>query len=98
MKFFQMDCYLGPLWQWKDVLDRLLQLVSEPINQTLKNSKTTCLPGLTKHCCHLLARVVAELVHQCSTTEVRKLYNCVSFSLKWFRRKIYKVRVGEYYT
>lgn len=66
----QMDCYLGPLWQWKDVLDRLLQIVSEPINQTLKNSKTSSLPGLTRHCCHLLARVVAELVHQCSATDV----------------------------
>lgn len=65
-----MDCYLGPLWPWNDVLGRLLQIASDPIHQMLKSGKTTSLSSLTKHCCHLLARVVAELVHQCSAADV----------------------------
>lgn len=60
----------GLNWTWKEVLDRLLKLVSEPVTQVLQGYKMTFFPNLTRHCCHLLARVVAELVHQCSSTDV----------------------------
>ncbi|KAL3283878.1 hypothetical protein HHI36_018047 [Cryptolaemus montrouzieri] len=59
----------GLSWPWKEVLERLLHLVTDPVVKSLQQSKTSPLPGLTKHCCHLLARVVAELVHQCNATE-----------------------------
>lgn len=54
---------------WREVLDRLLNLVTEPVRQNLLGHKSVSLPGLTRNCCHLLARVVAELVHQCSATD-----------------------------
>lgn len=60
----------GISWAWADVLDRLLNIALEPVRKTLTSQKCNSLPGLTKHCCHLLARVVAELVQQCSATEV----------------------------
>lgn len=58
------------MWSWKDVLQCLLNIIIEPVVQGLMGSKTNSLPGLTRHCCHLLARVVAELVHQCHASEV----------------------------
>lgn len=58
------------MWSWKDVLDRLLNIIIEPVVQGLTGIKTDSLPGLTRHCCHLLARVVAELVQQCNASEV----------------------------
>lgn len=60
----------GLTWSWKEVLDHLLKLVCEPVNQVLLGQKMAVFPNLTRHCCHLLARVVAELVHQCSSTDV----------------------------
>lgn len=57
-------------WPWNEVLERLLHLVADPVVKSLNQSKASPLPGLTRHCCHLLGRVVAELVHQCSATEV----------------------------
>ncbi|KAB0796834.1 hypothetical protein PPYR_10895 [Photinus pyralis] len=56
-------------WTWKEVLDHLLKLVTEPVNQVLLGHRITYFAKLVRHCCHLLARVVAELVHQCSSTE-----------------------------
>lgn len=58
-------------WTWKEVLDRLLNIIVEPVLQGLSGNKANPLPDLTRHCCHLVARVVAELVHQCSSAEVR---------------------------
>lgn len=57
-------------WSWKDVLDRLLKLITDPVAIALTGSKFNPFADLAKHCCHLLARVIAELVHQCSSTEV----------------------------
>lgn len=59
----------GLSWNWREVLERLLNLVTEPVKQSLLGYKTISLPGLTRNCCHLLARVVAELVHQCSASD-----------------------------
>lgn len=57
-------------WTWKDVLDRLLNLIIDPITNALMGSKLNPFADLAKHCCHLLARVIAELVYQCSSSEV----------------------------
>ncbi|KAF5304147.1 hypothetical protein FQA39_LY01932 [Lamprigera yunnana] len=66
----QMESSGGGLnWCWKDVLNQLLKLVTEPVNQILLGHKVSYFPNLIRHCCHLLARVVAELVHQCSSSE-----------------------------
>lgn len=62
----------GLTWQWPEVLDKLIKIVSDPVVQSLEKNIPFVSTGLTRHCCHLLARVIAELVHQCSTTEVNK--------------------------
>ncbi|XP_017786826.1 PREDICTED: E3 ubiquitin-protein ligase MYCBP2-like isoform X2 [Nicrophorus vespilloides] len=59
----------GFSWSWREVLDCLLNLVSEPVYKVLQGNKIAPLAGLTKNCCHLLGRVIAELVHQCSANE-----------------------------
>lgn len=59
----------GVTWNWREVLDRLLSLVTEPVKQLLLGYKVVSLPGLTRNCCHLLAKVVAELVHQCNASD-----------------------------
>ncbi|CAH0546546.1 unnamed protein product [Brassicogethes aeneus] len=56
-------------WQWKEILNHLIKIISEPVIKRLHKNKNLPLHSLTKHCCHLLARVVAELVHQCSVAE-----------------------------
>ncbi|XP_060534839.1 E3 ubiquitin-protein ligase MYCBP2 isoform X2 [Cylas formicarius] len=61
--------YAGLTWQWNDILERLMNLVSDPILQVLRKQVTISLPELSKYCCHLLARVLGELVHQCSSSD-----------------------------
>nr|XP_022909947.1 E3 ubiquitin-protein ligase MYCBP2 isoform X2 [Onthophagus taurus] len=65
----QLDLSMGDCLSWKDVLNRLLNLISEPIRKELLDQKSSSLPSLTKNCCHLLARVVSELVTQCTTND-----------------------------
>lgn len=55
---------------WKDILDLLLNLIIDPVMNALMGSKMNPFADLAKHCCHLLARVIAELVYQCSCSEV----------------------------
>ncbi|XP_074033015.1 MYC binding protein highwire isoform X2 [Leptinotarsa decemlineata] len=59
----------GISWQWNEVLECLINLACDPIMRSLQKSNTSCSLELTKYCCHLLARVLAELVHQCSSAE-----------------------------
>ncbi|CAH1132864.1 unnamed protein product [Ceutorhynchus assimilis] len=61
--------YTGLTWTWSDVLERLINLVSDPILKILQKQTTVALSELSKYCCHLLARVLAELVHQCSSSD-----------------------------
>ncbi|CAG9838821.1 unnamed protein product [Diabrotica balteata] len=56
-------------WQWCDVLECLITLASNPVVRSLHKSTTSSSSDLSKFCCHLLARVLAELVHQCSSSE-----------------------------
>lgn len=60
----------GLVSTWKDVLDRLLSIAIGPVKKSLLSQKASSLPDLSKNCCHLLARVIAELVQQCNATEV----------------------------
>ncbi|KAJ8933506.1 hypothetical protein NQ318_002559, partial [Aromia moschata] len=55
--------------QWDEVLECLINLASNPVLKNLQKHNVMILPELTKYCCHLLARVIAELVHQCSAAE-----------------------------
>lgn len=62
--------YSSLTWTWTDVLERLINLVSDPIVRVLQKQTAVTLSELSKYCCHLLARVLAELVHQCSSSDV----------------------------
>ncbi|KAL1517024.1 hypothetical protein ABEB36_000844 [Hypothenemus hampei] len=61
--------YTGLSWNWTEVLDRLINLISDPIVRALQKQTNVSLSELSKYCCHLLARVLAELVHQCSFSD-----------------------------
>ncbi|XP_076245488.1 MYC binding protein highwire [Calliopsis andreniformis] len=56
-------------WTFRDVLDRLLDLILVPVKKSLCREKTQSLPELVLHCCYLLARVIAELAAQSSGNE-----------------------------
>ncbi|KAG9437358.1 E3 ubiquitin-protein ligase MYCBP2 isoform X10 [Apis mellifera carnica] len=56
-------------WSFRDVLDRLLDLILVPVKKSLCRKKTQSLPELILHCCYLLARVIAELAAQSSGNE-----------------------------
>ncbi|XP_054276655.1 E3 ubiquitin-protein ligase MYCBP2-like [Macrosteles quadrilineatus] len=54
----------GSVWQFKDVLDRLLDIVTQSIQQALCLERVSHSTQLVTNCCHLLAKVVAELAAQ----------------------------------
>lgn len=56
-------------WSFREVLDRLLDLILIPIKRNLCREKTQSLPELVLYCCYLLARVIAELAVQSSGNE-----------------------------
>lgn len=56
-------------WSFREVLDRLLDLILVPVKKTLCREKSHSLPNLILHCCYLLARVIAELAAQSSGNE-----------------------------
>ncbi|XP_017880442.1 E3 ubiquitin-protein ligase MYCBP2-like [Ceratina calcarata] len=56
-------------WSFRDVLDRLLDLILVPVKKNLCRKKAQSLPELVLHCCYLLARVIAELAVQSSGNE-----------------------------
>jgi E3 ubiquitin-protein ligase MYCBP2 len=57
-------------WSFQEVLERLLDLVTIPVKQALCQEKIVYSGELVQNCCHLLARVVAELASQSSGTDV----------------------------
>lgn len=58
----QVDTNL--VWQFKDVLDCLLDTVVQSIQQTLCQERANHSSQLVTNCCNLLAKVVAELAAQ----------------------------------
>lgn len=60
----------GTVWQFRDVLDRLLDIVSLSVQQALCLEKVTHSSKLVTNCCHLLAKVIAELAAQARGIDV----------------------------
>ncbi|XP_011315230.1 E3 ubiquitin-protein ligase MYCBP2 isoform X2 [Fopius arisanus] len=56
-------------WSFRQVLDRLLDLILIPVKKSLLREKCHSLANLGLHCCYLLARVIAELAAQSSGNE-----------------------------
>ena len=56
-------------WSFREVLDRLLDLILVPVKKGLCREKSQSLPNLILHCCYLLARVIAELASQSNGNE-----------------------------
>lgn len=56
-------------WSFRQVLEKLLDLILTPAKKSLCKEKSECLAELVLHCCYLLARVIAELAVQSSGTE-----------------------------
>lgn len=67
-------------WQWNDVLESLLDLLSLPVIKELHKNGNTTSTDLSKYCCHLLSRVLAELVYQCHAAEV----SCIDLRFSTF--------------
>lgn len=57
-------------WSWRDVLEKLLDLAILPVKRELSQRPSKLSKELVKHCCHLLARVVAELASQSNGSDV----------------------------
>lgn len=77
--------FLSNSWTFKDVLMRLLDIIANPIRDRLENIYNRTVPynyssssfsskdfnqGLIDNCCHLLARVLAEIVYQTAIGDV----------------------------
>lgn len=56
-------------WSFREVLERLLDLVLVPVKKSLCREKSYSLSELILHCCYLLARVIAELAAQSNGNE-----------------------------
>ncbi|XP_011290756.1 E3 ubiquitin-protein ligase highwire [Musca domestica] len=81
--------FLSNSWTFKDVLMRLLDIIANPIRDRLENiynrgvhytysSSSYCSKdfnqGLIDNCCHLLARVLAEIVYQTAIGDYDKMF------------------------
>lgn len=73
--------YLCNTWTFNDILVRLLDIVSYPIKSKIENIQNRCGYAITSinasihqklidNCCHLLARVLSEIVFQSCPPEV----------------------------
>lgn len=54
----------------RDVLDRLLDIVTIPVKESLYDAPLSYSPKLSFNACHILARIVAELAIFASGTTV----------------------------
>lgn len=79
--------FLSNSWTFKDVLVRLLDIIASPIRSRIEaiysrslgslgypGGKDCVNQGLIDNCCHLLARVLAEIVYQTAMGEYDKLF------------------------
>lgn len=62
----------GSSWTWREVLERLLDLVTLPVKRALAGEPPLLSQDLVIHGCQLLARIVAELASQSSGFDVKK--------------------------
>nr|CAD7599383.1 unnamed protein product [Timema genevievae] len=70
-------------WLFREVLERLLDLVTVPVKQALCQEKVSRSQELVHNCCHLLARIVAELATQSSGTDQNNTGNDPSHTQRW---------------
>lgn len=49
---------------WNEVLEKLIDIVTDPVSKAILGQKNENMNGLTRHCSHLLSRIIAEMVHQ----------------------------------
>lgn len=56
-------------WSFREVLDRLLNIVSLPVKQSLKGEQICYSKDLEEKACHVIAAVIAELSTQSLSTE-----------------------------
>lgn len=74
--------YLSNTWTFNDVLVRLLDIIAYPIKSKIENMHSRCGYSMTSvntgihqklidNCCHLLTRVLSEIIFQSSPSEVR---------------------------
>lgn len=81
--------FLSNSWTFKDVLVRLLDIIANPIRDKIENLYNRSMhfhyasvmaahkdinQGLTDNCCHLLARVLAEIVYQTTLGDVSSFF------------------------
>ncbi|XP_074101339.1 MYC binding protein highwire isoform X2 [Cotesia typhae] len=66
-------------WSFREVLDRLLDLILIPVKRSLCREKNYSLKNVILHCCYLLARVIAELAAQSSGNEDELQAACGKF-------------------
>ncbi|XP_067640218.1 E3 ubiquitin-protein ligase highwire isoform X3 [Eurosta solidaginis] len=80
--------FLSNSWTFKDVLIRLLDIIANPIRARIENIYNRSVQytyvesyggkdinqGLIDNCCHLLARVLAEIVYQTSLGDYDKMF------------------------
>ncbi|ALC49441.1 hiw [Drosophila busckii] len=77
--------FLSNTWTFKDVLVRLLDIIASPIRSRIELIYSRCMggsyvlkesinQGLIDNCCHLLARVLAEIVYQTALGEFDKMF------------------------
>lgn len=72
----QEKCFRSNSWTFKEVLVKLLDIIANPIRTRIENIynqsfslERGCNQKLIDNCCHLLARVLAEIVYQSCTVE-----------------------------
>ncbi|XP_054087808.1 E3 ubiquitin-protein ligase highwire isoform X1 [Zeugodacus cucurbitae] len=80
--------FLSNSWTFKDVLVRLLDIIANPIRARIENIYNRSVQfnyagayggkdtnqGLIDNCCHLLARVLAEIVYQTALGDYDKMF------------------------
>lgn len=76
----QEKCFRSNSWTFKDVLVKLLDIIANPVRTRIENIynqsaslERFCNQKLIDNCCHLLARVLAEIVYQSCTVETDPL-------------------------
>jgi len=71
----------GSGWAWREVLERLLDLVTLPVKRSLAGRPPMLTDELVNHGCHLLAKIVAELASQSSGFDVSDSRSILSWIL-----------------
>lgn len=105
--------YLCNTWTFNDVLVRLLDIIAYPIKAKIENINNRCGYSVTSintgihqklidNCCHLLTRVLSEIIFQSSPPEVISiilinfLFDFNAFSSIFFSERIAIATITKY--